>query len=165
MQMEPTLSPEENQEEQPTTAAETPQNEASETAADASKNEEKKGPTTHELNIEELPLEDYPAAIEKILKSDQWMKMGSTIRSLQNSFDQKFLNVLKKKKDSSTKVVTKLTSFSIQITKNVVQLFREYRTRKSKHFKEQEAAQKANLNRKREIIERNQAIDRQQCTR
>ena len=156
MQMEPTLSPEENQEEQPTTAAETPQNEASETAADASKNEEKKGPTTHELNIEELPLEDYPAAIEKILKSDQWMKMGSTIRSLQNSFDQKFLNVLQEKKEGFINEGGNEIDFFFNpdYKKNVVQLFREYRTRKSKHFKEQEAAQKANLNRKRKSLKK-----------
>ena len=155
MQMEPTLSPEENQEEQPTTAAETPQNEASETAADAPKNEEKKGPTTPELNIEELSLEDYPAAIEKILKSDQWMKMGATVRSLQNSFDQKFLSVLQEKKEVFINEGGNEIDFFFNpdYKKNVVQLLREYRTRKSKHFKEQEAAQKANLNRKREIIE------------
>ena len=73
MQMEPTLSPEENQEQQQAAAEESVENSTNDSeAAEAVKEDKKTGP-----NLEELSLEDYPTAIEKILKDDQWMKMGA----------------------------------------------------------------------------------------
>ena len=83
------------------------------------------------------------------------MKMGSTVRSLQDSFDQKFLKILQEKKETFIQEGGNEIDFffSTRIQKHFSGLVREYKNRKSKHFKEQEAAQKANLNRKREIIE------------
>ena len=72
MQMEPTTSPEENQEQQQAAAAPSQESSPSESTDTAAKAEEKKP----EINVEALPLEDYPATLEKILKGDQWMKMG-----------------------------------------------------------------------------------------
>ena len=151
MQMEPTLSPEENQEQQQAAAEESVENSTNDAeAAEAVEEDKKTGP-----NLEELSLEDYPTAIEKILKDEQWMKMGANVRALQESFDQKFLKVLQEKKDAFIAEGGNEIDFYFQpdYKKNFSGLIREYKNRKSKHFKEQEAAQKANLNRKREIIE------------
>ena len=151
MQMEPTLSPEENQEQQQAAAEESVENSTNDSeAAEAVEKDKKTGP-----KLEELSLEDYPTAIEKILKDDQWMKMGANVRALQESFDQKFLKVLQEKKDAFIAEGGNEIDFYFQpdYKKNFSGLIREYKNRKSKHFKEQEAAQKANLNRKREIIE------------
>jgi len=151
MQMEPTLPPEENQEPKQTAAAPSQESSSSESTETAAKAEEKKP----EINVEALSLEDYPATLEKILKDDQWMKMGSTVRSLQDSFDQKFLKILQEKKETFIQEGGNEIDFFFQpeYKKHFSGLVREYKNRKSKHFKEQEAAQKANLNRKREIIE------------
>ena len=151
MQMEPTLSPEENQEQQQAAAEESVENSTNDAeAAEAVEEDKKTGP-----KLEELSLEDYPTAIEKILKDEQWMKMGANVRALQESFDQKFLKVLQEKKDAFIAEGGNEIDFFFQpdYKKNFSGLIREYKNRKSKHFKEQEAAQKANLNRKREIIE------------
>ena len=151
MQMEPTLSPEENQEQQQAAAEESVENSTNDAEATEAIEEDKKtGP-----KLEELSLEDYPTAIEKILKDEQWMKMGANVRALQESFDQKFLKVLQEKKDAFIAEGGNEIDFFFQpdYKKNFSGLIREYKNRKSKHFKEQEAAQKANLNRKREIIE------------
>ena len=151
MQMEPTLSPEENQEQQQAAAEESVENSTNDAEATEAVEEDKKTAP----NLEELSLEDYPTAIEKILKDDQWMKMGANVRALQESFDQKFLKVLQEKKDAFIAEGGNEIDFYFQpdYKKNFSGLIREYKNRKSKHFKEQEAAQKANLNRKREIIE------------
>ena len=151
MQMEPTLSPEENQEQQQAAAEQIVENSTNDAEATEAIEEDKKtGP-----KLEELSLEDYPTAIEKILKDEQWMKMGANVRALQESFDQKFLKVLQEKKDAFIAEGENEIDFFFQpdYKKNFSGLIREYKNRKSKHFKEQEAAQKANLNRKREIIE------------
>ena len=147
MQMEPTLPPEENQEQQQAAAAPSQESSPSESTETAAK--------APEINVEDLPLEDYPVTLDKILKDDQWMKMGSTVRSLQDSFDQKFLKILQEKKETFIQEGGNEIDFFFQpeYKKHFSGLVREYKNRKSKHFKEQEAAQKANLNRKREIIE------------
>ena len=151
MQTEPTLSPEENHEQRPTTAIPSQENSTNAPTEIAAKAEEKKTA----INVEELPLEEHPVTLEKILKDDQWMKMGSTVRSLQDSFDQKFLKILQEKKATFIQEGGNEIDFYFQpeYKKHFSSLVREYKNRKSKHYKEQEAAQKANLNRKREIIE------------
>ena len=151
MQMEPTLPPEENQEQRQAAAAPSQESSPSESTESPAKAKEKKP----EINVEDLPLEDYPTTLEKILKDDQWMKMGSTVRRLQDSFDQKFLKILQEKKETFIQEGGNEIDFFYQpeYKKLFSGLVREYKNRKSKHFKEQEAEQKANLNRKREIIE------------
>ena len=151
MQMEPTLSPEENQEQKQAAISPNQESGPNESIETAAKTEEKK----FEINVDELSLQDYPAALEKILKDDQWMKMGSTVRHLQDSFDQKFLKILQEKKETFIQEGGNEIDFFFQpeYKKNFSGLVREFKNRKNKHFKEQEAAQKANLNRKREIIE------------
>ena len=151
MQTEPTLSPEENHEQQPTAATPSQENSTNAPTEIAAKAEEKKTA----INVEELPLEEHPVTLEKILNDDQWMKMGSTVRCLQDSFDQKFLKILQEKKATFIQEGGNEIDFYFQpeYKKHFSNLVREYKNRKSKHYKEQEAAQKANLNRKREIIE------------
>ena len=66
MQMEPTLSPEENQEQQQAAAEQSVENSTNDAEATKAVEEDKKtGP-----KLEELSLEDYPTAIEKILKDE-----------------------------------------------------------------------------------------------
>ena len=103
MQMEPTLSPEENQdkleqtgEEKTTTPfkEEVGQDDAAETKAAS------KTPATPKLNIaiDQLSLEEFPSALDKVLKNDQWMKLGQLVRDLQQQFDAQFLKLLQEKR-------------------------------------------------------------------
>lgn len=168
MQMEPTMSPEENldatknQGEEKTPVSE--ENTSSPTIEDVSdasssqETEEKKEPAKpveFALDLEKLSLEQYPDVMEKILKNDQWMKLGSQVRDLQTSFEKKFQKELQAKKEVFIAEGGNEIDFYFapEYKKNFSFLLREYKSKKGKHFKEIEAAQKANLNRKREIIE------------
>ena len=168
MQMEPTMSPEENldstknQGEEKTPVSE--ENTSSPTIEDVSnasssqETEEKKEPAKpvdFTLDLEKLSLEQYPDAMEKILKNDQWMKLGSQVRDLQTSFEKKFQKELQAKKEVFIAEGGNEIDFYFapEYKKNFSFFLREYKSKKGKHFKEIEAAQKANLNRKREIIE------------
>lgn len=160
MQMEPTLSPEENQdklehagEEKTTTPSmeEVGQDDAAETKAAS------KTPATPNLNIaiDQLSLEEFPSALDKVLKNNQWMKLGQLVRDLQQQFDAQFLKLLQEKKeefiaDGGNEIDF---YFAPDYKKSFNSILREYKQKKAKHFREIEANQKANLNRKKEIIE------------
>ena len=156
MQMEPTLSPEENQDKLEQTGEE-------KTTTSTSEKEEKKeaskpdpAPTPSlEIAIDQLALEDFAGAMEKVLKNDQWMKLGQLVRDLQQSFDSQFLKVLQTKKAEFIEEGGNEIDFYFapDYKKNFSALLKEYKQKKGKHFKELEASQKANLNRKKEIIE------------
>lgn len=108
-----------------------------------------------EIDFDALPLEEYPKIIEKILKHDQWMKLGNQVRSLQERFDQEFLALLKEKKESFTAEGGNEIDFYFapDFKKEFSLHLREYKRRKKDHYNAIEAEQKANLNRKKEIIE------------
>lgn len=156
MQMEPTLSPEENQDKIEQTGEE-------KTTTSTSEKEEKKeeskpdpAPTPSlEIAIDQLALEDFAGAMEKVLKNEQWMKLGQLVRDLQQSFDSQFLKVLQTKKAEFIEEGGNEIDFYFapDYKKNFSALLKEYKQKKGKHFKELEASQKANLNRKKEIIE------------
>lgn len=156
MQMEPTLSPEENQGKLEQTGEE-------KTTTSTSEKEEKKeaskpdpAPTPSlEIAIDQLALEDFAGAMEKVLKNEQWMKLGQLVRDLQQSFDSQFLKVLQTKKAEFIEEGGNEIDFYFapDYKKNFSALLKEYKQKKGKHFKELEASQKANLNRKKEIIE------------
>ena len=156
MQMEPTLSPEENQDKLEQTGEE-------KTTTSTSEKEEKKeeskpdpAPTPSlEIAIDQLALEDFAGAMEKVLKNEQWMKLGQLVRDLQQSFDSQFLKVLQTKKAEFIEEGGNEIDFYFapDYKKNFSALLKEYKQKKGKHFKELEASQKANLNRKKEIIE------------
>ncbi|MEN8768610.1 MAG: DUF349 domain-containing protein [Candidatus Arcticimaribacter sp.] len=154
--MEPTLSPEENQDKLEQTGEE-------KTTTSTSEKEEKKeaskpdpAPTPSlEIAIDQLALEDFAGAMEKVLKNEQWMKLGQLVRDLQQSFDSQFLKVLQTKKAEFIEEGGNEIDFYFapDYKKNFSALLKEYKQKKGKHFKELEASQKANLNRKKEIIE------------
>jgi hypothetical protein len=160
MQMEPTLSPEENQDKLVETGEEkttTPPEKEGGQEHVAEKNTSRKSPATPslEIAIDQLNLEEFPSALEKVLKNDQWMKLGQLVRDLQQQFDAQFLKLLQEKKaefieDGGNEIDF---YFAPDYKKSFGSLLREYKQKKGKHFKEIEANQKANLNRKKEIIE------------
>ena len=103
MQMEPTLSPEENQDKLVETGEEkttTPPEKEGGQEHVAEKNTSRKSPATPslEIAIDQLNLEEFPSALEKVLKNDQWMKLGQLVRDLQQQFDAQFLKLLQEKK-------------------------------------------------------------------
>ncbi len=160
MQMEPTLLPEENQ----TNLEQTREENTSTSPQEASTNDTApETPSTEKsaqapslvIAIDELALEDFPAALEKVLKNDQWMKLGQLVRDLQQRFDSQFLSVLQAKKETFIEEGGNEIDFHFapEYKKNFNALLKEYKQKKSHHFKEVEATQKANLNRKKEIIE------------
>lgn len=107
------------------------------------------------IDFDQLTLEDYPATLQKILKHDQWMKLGNHVRSLQERFDQAFLSLLQEKKEAFIEAGGNEIDFHFapEFKKEFTLHLREYKRRKSEHFKAIEAQQKVNLNRKKEIIE------------
>ena len=160
MQMEPTLSPEENQDKLVQTGEEkttTPPEQEGGQEHVAEEKTTQKSPATPslEIAIDQLALEEFPSALEKVLKNDQWMKLGQLVRDLQQQFDAQFLKLLQEKKaefiaDGGNEINF---YFAPDYKKSFSSLLREYKQKKGKHFKEIEANQKANLNRKKEIIE------------
>ena len=178
MQMEPTLSPEENQDKLEKTGEEkttTPSIEkvgeentveektttpSIEKVGEENTVEEKTAPKSTstpsiEIAIDQLSLEEFPSALEKVIKNDQWMKLGQLVRDLQQQFDTQFLKLLQEKKAEFIAEGGNEIDFYFapDYKKSFSNLLREYKQKKGKHFKEIEAIQKANLNRKREIIE------------
>lgn len=169
MQMEPTMSPEENlnstenQGEEKTPSVEEnispPEKEEEVKHAQTSQEEEekveKKDEAAFTINLDELALEEYPAVMDKILKSDQWMKMGTQVREIKASFEKKFQKEVQKIKETFIAEGGNEIDFYFapEYKKNFSFTLREYKNKKGQHFKEIEANQKANLNRKKEIIE------------
>ncbi|MGB2397827.1 MAG: hypothetical protein ACPH63_03895, partial [Flavobacteriaceae bacterium] len=114
MEKEPTMSPEENpskaeisREENLNDAAPSAKKEAdNELDSEQSTSEENpvklEAPVNKpslEIATEKLALDEFPAAMEKILKNDQWMKLGHLVRDIQTAFDKKFLALLQEKKE------------------------------------------------------------------
>ena len=169
MQMEPTMSPEENlnstenQGEEKTPSVEEnispPEKEDEVKPAQTSQQEEekveKKVEAVFTINLDELALEEYPAVMDKILKSDQWMKLGTQVREIQASFEKKFQKEVQEKKETFIAEGGNEIDFYFapEYKKNFSFALREYKNKKGQHFKEIEANQKANLSRKKEIIE------------
>ena len=169
MQMEPTMSPEENlnstenqgEEKTPSVEENTipPEKEANTTAVPNAEEEKKEVVKETEseivLKLDELSLEEYPALIDKILKNEQWMKFGTQVRELQASFEKKFqLKVHEKKEAFIAEGGNEIDFyFAPEYKKNFSFLLKEYKNKKGQHFREIEANQKANLSRKKEIIE------------
>ncbi len=104
MQMEPTLSPNENQD--PIKNAETEVTPQTEPIVKANEeiNTEVEEPVKKQVNpllevkIDELSIEDFPTTLQKILQHDQWMKMNQLVRDLQQAFDNQFLVKLQEKR-------------------------------------------------------------------
>jgi len=176
MQMEPTMSPEENlnstenQGEEKTPSVEEnispPEKEeevkpeevevkASQTSQEEEEKVETKVEAAFTINLDELALEEYPAVMNKILKSDQWMKLGTQVREIQASFEKKFQKEVQEKKETFIAEGGNEIDFYFapEYKKNFSFALREYKNKKGQHFKEIEANQKANLSRKKEIIE------------
>ena len=176
MQMEPTMSPEENlnstenQGEEKTPSVEEnispPEKEEevkpvegevppAQTSQEEEEMVEKKVEASFTINLDELALEEYPAVMDKILKSDQWMKLGTQVREIQASFEKKFQKEVQEKKETFIAEGGNEIDFYFapEYKKNFSFALREYKNKKGQHFKEIEANQKANLNRKKEIIE------------
>ena len=161
MQMEPTLSPEENQDKLELTGEEkkatSPTKEEVGQENIAQEKTASTSPSTPILAIaiDQLTLEEFPSALEKVLKNDQWMKLGQLVRDLQQQFDAQFLQLLQEKKAEFIAEGGNEIDFYFapDYKKSFSNLLREYKQKKGKHFKEIEANQKANLNRKKEIIE------------
>ena len=159
MQMEPTLSPEENRDklehtgEEKSTLSSQDKEEKDQAAEEKSK---KTLPSPGlEIAIDQLKVEEFPTALEKVLKHDQWMKLGQLVRDLQQQFDTQFLKLLQEKKAEFIGEGGNEIDFYFvpDYKKSFSNLLRDYKQKKSQYFKEMEANQKANLNRKREIIE------------
>ena len=159
MQMEPTLSPEENRDQLEQTGEEksTLPSQGIEEKDQAAEEKSKKSVLSPglEIAIDQLKIEEFPTALEKVLNHDQWMKLGQLVRDLQQQFDTQFLKLLQEKKAEFIGEGGNEIDFYFvpDYKKSFSNLLRNYKQKKSQYFKEMEANQKANLNRKREIIE------------
>ncbi|MDO7592375.1 MAG: DUF349 domain-containing protein [Flavobacteriaceae bacterium] len=112
------------------------------------------------IDFDKLELEDYPAVLNKMIHSDQWIKTGKEIQEVITQFEGRFGI----KFDTKRKAFVELEGndldfeFSPNYKKEFSQLIREYKTNKSAHYKIQEKSQKENLEKRLEIIEKIKAL-------
>ena len=111
--------------------------------------------STPTVDPKTLALEEYPAALKKLTQHPNWSRLNNEVRQLSDAFDRAFGAQLKEKKEAFINEGGNEIDFQFAPTykKEFSLELREYKKRKQHHYKELEANQKANLNRKREIIE------------
>jgi len=111
--------------------------------------------TASSVDPKTLALEEYPAALKKLTQHPNWSRLNNEVRQLSDAFDRAFGAQLKEKKEAFINEGGNEIDFQFAPTykKEFSLELREYKKRKQHHYKELEANQKANLNRKREIIE------------
>lgn len=160
MQMESTQLPEEhlNNAEQPSNEAATPaQEEKSEaqTSSETVKENEEAKDTSPKVDYEKMALTDFPNVLKELLGKSNWMKLGQEIKTLESVFSNLFKKELQEKKAAFIEEGGNEIDFYFlpEYKKQFDLHFKEYRAKKHQYYKDIEASQKANLNRKREIIE------------
>lgn len=150
MDMEPTNT--ENQETQHPAAAEnaSPQEENTRTT------EKPQAKPLPQYDLNALEAEAFPATLQALTQHPDWTRLGREIRALADRFEQVFSQVINEKKKAFIAEGGNEIDFSYspEYKRLFSQEYRIYKQKKAKHFKEREAAQKVNLERRKEIIEK-----------
>lgn len=112
----------------------------------------------YELNA--LKPEEFPKTLQALIQHPDWARLGREIRALADRFDQVFTEVINEKKKTFIEEGGNEIdfSFSPEYKRLFTQEYRAYKQKKAKHYKEREAAQKVNLERRKEIIEKIKAL-------
>ncbi len=159
MQKEPTMSPEEeekNNDYSPESKVKKDSPfEASNPSLKKNPASSKKDDSKIEIDLDSLPLVKFPEELEKILKDNNWLKLGELFRKVTSEFETRFAKELAEKKDAFLKDGGNEIDFyyAPEYKKKFSLFSREYKRKKSEHYRELEKNQKLNLERKKEIIE------------
>ena len=148
--MEPTNT--ENQETQHTAVAENdaPQEENTRTT------EKPQAKPLPQYDLTTWEAEAFPATLQALTQHPDWARLGREIRALADRFEQVFSQVINEKKKAFIAEGGNEIDFSCspEYKRLFSQEYRNKKKKKAKHFKEREAAQKVNLERRKEIIEK-----------
>ena len=121
-----------------------------------------------ENELESLDLEQYPIYLGNLLNQSDWIKHNESVDILKNYFENKFRIILEKKKNEFIKKGGNEIDFYFNpvYKKDFYDLLKNFKRKKYLHFKELSNKQRANLSRKKEIIEEiKKLIDQSQHNR
>jgi len=109
----------------------------------------------NEVAYEELPIEKLIEAYRDLTTNDHWLKNHAQIQNINRLFESKFHEDVEAKKKAFIEEGGNEIDFfyNPEYKKVFDQLGYEYRKQRRSHYKEQEVAQKVNLDRKKAIIE------------
>lgn len=107
------------------------------------------------VDYSKLSIEELIEAYKDLTTNDHWLKNHTQIQNINSLFEDKFhADVEAKKKTFIEEGGNEIDFFyKPEYKKEFDQLGYEYRKKRRNHYKEQEAAQKVNLERKKAIIE------------
>ena len=107
------------------------------------------------VDYSKLSIEELIEAYKDLTTNDHWLKNHTQIQNINSLFEDKFhADVEAKKKTFIEEGENEIDFFyKPEYKKEFDQLGYEYRKKRRNHYKEQEAAQKVNLERKKAIIE------------
>ena len=108
-----------------------------------------------EVNYSTLNIGELLVAFKEVTTSDQWLRNHSKIQNINRHFEEKFHADVESTKKAFLEGGGNEIDFFYkpEYKKQFDQLGYEYRKKRRTHFKEQEAAQKVNFERKKAIIE------------
>ena len=142
-----------------TTAQEVPENngaEEVEAASDAIKDNDPKTPNEFDKEVlAKLTTEELVKAFQKISSDSEWMFKNTEIQNIRELFEEKFHEEINQVKTNFLNEGGNEIDFVFKpkYKEQFDHLSYEYRQRKRKHYKDLEATQKANLEKRQNIIE------------
>jgi len=129
--------------------------ESKETKEESPVKEEKDTPEEVEIDYSSYSIEALIDAYEKLANGEDWLKQHKTLQNINQNFEIKFQEDIEKQKKQFEKEGGNEIDFFFKPEYKIRfdQVSYEYRKKRRTHYKEQEATQKVNLERRKSIIE------------
>jgi hypothetical protein len=129
--------------------------ESKETKEESPVKEEKDTPEEVEIDYSSYSIEALIDAFEKLANGEDWLKQHKTLQNINQNFEIKFQEDIEKQKKQFEKEGGNEIDFFFkpEYKNRFDQVSYEYRKKRRTHYKEQEATQKVNLERRKSIIE------------
>jgi len=129
--------------------------ESKETKEESPVKEEKDTPGEVEIDYSSYSIEALIDAYEKLANGEDWLKQHKTLQNINQNFEVKFQEDIEKQKKQFEKEGGNEIDFFFKPEYKIRfdQVSYEYRKKRRTHYKEQEATQKVNLERRKSIIE------------
>lgn len=129
--------------------------ESKETKEESPVKEEKDTPEEVEIDYSSYSIEALIDAYEKLANGEDWLKQHKTLQNINQNFEVKFQEDIEKQKKQFEKEGGNEIDFFFKPEYKIRfdQVSYEYRKKRRTHYKEQEATQKVNLERRKSIIE------------
>ncbi len=129
--------------------------ESKETKEESPVKVEKDTPGEVEIDYSSYSIEALIDAYEKLANGEDWLKQHKTLQNINQNFEVKFQEDIEKQKKQFEKEGGNEIDFFFKPEYKILfdQVSYEYRKKRRTHYKEQEATQKVNLERRKSIIE------------